>query len=56
MNAGDLGEVEEYFMGHKVSNDVSKRYNHRDKQGQGKIAQKAQAVFKILDKNLFKRR
>jgi site-specific recombinase XerD len=55
MNADDLGEVEEYFMGHKVSNDVSKRYNHRDKQGQGKIAQKAQAVFKILDNKLFLR-
>jgi len=53
MNAGDLGEVEEYFMGHKVSNNVAKRYNHRDKQGQGKIAQKAQAVFKILDNRLF---
>jgi len=53
MNAGDLGEVEEYFMGHKVSNNVAKRYNHKDKQGQGKIAQKAQAVFKILDNKLF---
>lgn len=53
MNASDLGEVEEYFMGHKVSNDVAKRYNHRDKQGQGRIAQKAQAVFKILDNKLF---
>jgi len=56
MNSGDLGEVEEYFMGHKVSNNVAKRYNHRDKQGQGKIAQKAQAVFKILDNKLFIRR
>jgi site-specific recombinase XerD len=27
MNAGGLGDVEEYFMGHKVSNDVAKRYN-----------------------------
>jgi site-specific recombinase XerD len=56
MNAGDLGEVEEYFMGHKVSNDVAKRYNHRDKQGQGRILQKAQAVFRILDNKLFIRR
>jgi len=56
MNANNLGEVEEYFMGHKVSNDVAKRYNHKDKQGQGKIAQKAQAVFKILDNKLFIRR
>jgi excisionase family DNA binding protein len=53
MNAHGLGEVEEYFMGHKVSNDVAKRYNHRDKQGQEKIAQKAREVFKILDGRLF---
>ena len=53
MNAHELGEVEEYFMGHKVSSDVAKRYNHRDKQGQEKIAAKAGEVFKILDRNLF---
>ncbi|MDR2731407.1 MAG: site-specific integrase [Treponema sp.] len=56
MNSCDLGDVEEYFMGHKISNDVAKRYNHRDKQGQGRIAQKAQAVFRILDNKLFIRR
>jgi len=53
MNAGDLGDVEEYFMGHKVTNDISKRYNHRDKQGIGRIVQKAHAVYRILDNNLF---
>jgi len=53
MNANDLGEVEEYFMGHKVSNDVAKRYNHRDRQGQEKIAEKAGKVFKILNAKLF---
>ena len=55
MNAHDLGDVEEYFMGHKVSNDVAKRYNHRDKQGQEKILGKAAQVFKILDQRLFRR-
>ena len=53
MNSADLGEVEEYFMGHKISSDVAKRYNHRDKQGQDKIVKKAQEVFRILDKTLF---
>jgi hypothetical protein len=54
MNAEELGDVEEYFMGHKVSRDVAKRYNHRDKQGQEKILEKAREVFAILDKRLFK--
>jgi integrase len=54
MNAHDLGDVEECFMGHKVSTDVAKRYNHRDKQGQKRLASKAREVFKILDKTLFK--
>jgi hypothetical protein len=40
-------------MGHKVSNNVAKRYNHRDKQGQEKILEKAREVLKILDKRLF---
>ena len=53
MNANDLGEVEEYFMGHKVSNNVAKRYNHKDRQGQTKIAEKAGKVFKILNAKLF---
>ena len=56
MNAHELGEVEEYFMGHKVSNDVAKRYNHRDKQGQEKIIEKAREVFQILDQALFTRK
>jgi integrase len=53
MNAHELGDVEEYFMGHKISSDVAKRYNHRDKQGQEKIVKKARQVFRILDKTLF---
>jgi hypothetical protein len=43
-------------MGHKVSKDVSERYNHRDKQGQKRLLAKAREVFKILDKTLFKNR
>jgi integrase len=56
INAHDLGDIEEYFMGHKVSKDVSERYNHRDKQGQKRLLAKAREVFKILDKTLFKNR
>jgi len=54
MNAGGLGEdIEEIFMGHIVSGNVAKRYNHRDKQGKERIAKKARQVFKILDQHLF---
>ncbi|MDR1148018.1 MAG: tyrosine-type recombinase/integrase [Spirochaetaceae bacterium] len=54
VNAHELGDVEEYFMGHKVSGDVSKRYNHLDKQGKKRIAEKAREVFEILDKRVFR--
>jgi integrase len=54
MNAEGLGDVEEYFMGHKVSKDVSKRYNHLDKQGRNRIVEKAGEVFEILDRRLFR--
>jgi integrase len=53
MNAEGLGDVEEYFMGHKISSDVAERYNHRDKRGREKIVEKAREVFQILDKALF---
>jgi integrase len=54
MNAGGLGEdVEEYFMGHKVSGDVRKLYNHKDKQGKGKLLEKARDIFAVLDRELF---
>ena len=53
MNSQNLGDVEEYFMGHKTNADVSKRYNHKDKQGQKKIAEEAQKIFQILDKYIF---
>jgi integrase len=55
MNAGELGDdIEEIFMGHKVSKDVAKSYNHRDKQGKEKMLSKTRKMFKILDKKLFK--
>jgi site-specific recombinase XerD len=54
MNSEGLGDgIEEFFMGHKVSGDVSKNYNHKDKQGREKLLEKAKEVFAILDKKLF---
>jgi integrase len=53
LNSEDLGDVEEYFMGHRTAGDVSKTYNHRDKQGQRKLTEKALEVLAILDKRLF---
>jgi integrase len=53
MNSGGLGDdIEEFFMGHKVSGDVAKNYNHKDKQGKDKLLEKAREVFEILDKTL----
>jgi hypothetical protein len=50
MNSGGLGDdIEEFFMGHKVS----KNYNHKDKQGREKLLEKAKEAFAILDKKLF---
>jgi integrase len=54
MNSEDLGDIEEYFMGHKISGDVAKRYNHKDKQGKKKLLEKAKKVFYILDKRIFR--
>jgi integrase len=54
MNGEGLGDdIEEFFMGHKVSGDVSKNYNHKDKQGREKLLEKAKEVFTILEKKLF---
>ena len=54
MNAGGLGEeAEELFMGHKVSSNVSKLYNHRDKRGKDLTVKKAKEVFAILDQYIF---
>jgi len=55
MSAEGLGEdIEEIWMGHKVSGDVSKLYNHRDRQGRGRMLKKAKQLFLILDKFIFK--
>jgi hypothetical protein len=54
MSAGGLGEdAEEVFMGHKVSGNVAKLYNHRDAQGKWRLVKKARKVFGILDAMLF---
>ena len=54
MSAEGLGEnAEEVFMGHKTSGDVAKSYNHRDKVGAEKLAEKAREVFAVLDRCLF---
>jgi site-specific recombinase XerD len=46
MSAAGLGEdIEEFFMGHKVSADVKKRYNHLDKRGEAALLEKAREVF-----------
>ena len=54
MNSEGLGEdIEEIFMGHKVSANVAKLYNHRDKQGNKRLIKKTKQVFNILDKFIF---
>jgi integrase len=53
LNDGGLGDAEEYFMGHRVSSDVSKLYNHRDRQGRQKLTEAARKVLAILDERLF---
>jgi integrase len=55
MNAGELGDdIEEIFMGHSVSKDVAKSYNHLDKQGNKKMLSKTRRMFAILDEQLFR--
>jgi integrase len=53
MDSEKLGGIDEYFMGHKVSGDVAKRYNHKDKQGKKKLIERTRRVFQILDKHIF---
>jgi integrase len=53
MNGEGLGDIEEYFMGHKVTGDVAKRYNHKDKQGRRNLLDKTRKVFQILDRRVF---
>jgi len=53
MDSEKLGDIEEYFMGHKSSGDVAKRYNHKDKQGKKKLLERTKRVFQILNKHIF---
>jgi len=54
MSREGLGDdIEEVFMGHKVSGDIAKRYNRKDKWGSEKLAEKAREVFAVLDRCLF---
>jgi len=55
MSAEGLGEdIEEVWMGHKVSGIVSRLYNHRDKWGKNRMIKKTRQVFSILDRCIFK--
>jgi integrase len=57
MSAEGLGEdIEEFFMGHKVFADVSKRYNHKDKRGQKRLLEKVDDVFAILGEKVFNKK
>ncbi|MCL1812991.1 MAG: tyrosine-type recombinase/integrase [Treponema sp.] len=53
MDAEKLGDIEEYFMGHKTGGNVAKRYNHKDKQGKTKLLERVKRVFQILEKYIF---
>ena len=54
MSIGGLGDdVEEYFMGHSVTGDVKKLYDHKDKIGRKNLLEKTKKVFSILDKYIF---
>jgi integrase len=54
MNAKELGDdIEEVFMGHRVTKDVAKIYNHRDKQGKEKVIRKTEVFMSILDDVVF---
>jgi integrase len=54
LNAGGLGEdIEEFFMGHRISNDMKKRYNHKDKIGKENLVKKIDLMFSIIDQTYF---
>jgi site-specific recombinase XerD len=53
MSAEDLGDVDECFMGHRVSDTVKKRYDHKDKRGKERLLKKTRAVYDILNRCLF---
>ena len=53
LNLYNLGDIEELFMGHKVTKKVSERYNHKDKRGQKVLLKEARRAIEIIDKTLF---
>ena len=54
MNTYGLGDIEELFMGHKVSANVAERYNHKDKRGVKRLLEKANKAIAILDMHVFR--
>ena len=53
LNTYNLGDLEEIFMGHKVSRNVSERYNHKSKRGENELLKEARKAIEIIDKTLF---
>ena len=53
LNCHNLGDIEEFFMGHKVNKNVSERYNHKDKRGLSELLKEARKVIEVIDKTLF---
>ncbi len=53
LNLYNMGDVEEVFMGHKVSKNVSERYNHKDKRGEKELLAAARRAIEIIDDSLF---
>ena len=54
LNLHKLGDIEELFMGHRVSQNVSERYNHKNKRGENELLKEAKKTIEIIDKTLFK--
>ena len=54
LNLYNLGDIEELFMGHKVSKEVSERYNHKNKRGEKQLLKEAKKAIEIIDRSLFR--
>ncbi|GHU05504.1 hypothetical protein FACS1894147_11730 [Spirochaetia bacterium] len=54
LNSRRLGDVEELFMGHSVSREVSERYNHKDKRGEEELLREARRALEVVDECLFR--
>lgn len=53
MGENELGDIEEYFMGHKTSSNMEKNYFHKDRIARKKLIIKIKKLFAILDKHIF---